>query len=489
MLEKKTEKRIQTMAEVASELRRGAAGLVDGPLTWHPSEATIDMAGPPHSRLGRFSKRHIWMAAGLFALLLLAGIGGWRWHKKPNPAQPAETQDVPVDDNAYALYRRAREDLDHSDRDGNVDAAIKLLERAMQLDPQSAASYAALSEAYNSKNLLNPDPQWAKLAAEYAEKAVSLDNYLAAGHVSLGMVKMSAGDSTEAEKQFRAAADLDPKSAAPHRGLGLLYDKSRKADQAAEELKRALQLDPKDWKTYLAMGWDAYQAGRFKEAASAWEMGLKLEPDNVPALLNLGAAYHALGRDDDAVAALQNALEIKPTSDVYSNLATILFYQGKYDKAVPAFEKAVQLGANDYDSWGNLGDSYRWSSNKKDQAKPAYEHAIQLAREEIARNPNETALRVNLAVYLAKIGDKDQALKEMKPVEQAHVTNPSDLYNSALVYELCGKRGQALDKLLAAVKAGQDLNDIKNEPEFVSLRADPRYHMTILSAAATKPNP
>jgi len=488
MLEKKTEKRIQAMSEVASELRRGAVGLVDGPRTWHPSEATIDMVQSPASWLGRFSKRHMGMAAGLCLLLVLAGIGGGRLFRKPKPAQPGGAQPSPVEDNAYALYRRAREDLDHSDRDGNIDAAIKLLERAVQLDPQSAASYAALGEAYESKNIFNPDQQWTKLASEYANKAVSLDNYLAASHVSLGLVKMSAGDSAEAEKQFGAAADLDPKSAIPHRDFGLLYDKTGKADQATEELKHALQLDPNDWKTYMAMGLHAYQAGQFKEAASAWETALKLEPDNVPALRNLGAVYHSLGQDDDAVAALQHALEIKPDSDVYNNLGTILFYQGKYDKAVPAFEKAVELGANKYDSWGNLGDAYRWSSNKKEKAKPAYEHAVQLAREEIAKNPNQMELRADLALYLAKTGDKDRALKELKPVEEAHDANPSDLYTSALVYELCGKRGQALDALLAAVKAGQDLNDIKNEPEFVSLRADPRYHLQILSAAAAKPS-
>jgi serine/threonine-protein kinase len=238
----------------------------------------------------------------------------------------------------------------------------------------------------------------------------------------------------------------------------------------------------------MALGLNAFQAGRFQESASAWEMALKLEPDNVPVLRNLGAVYHSLGRDDDAVAALQHALEIKPDSDVYTNLGTILFYQGKYDRAVPAFEKAVDLGANDYDSWGNLGDAYRWSTNKKDQAKPAYQHAIQLAREEIAKDPNQTAVRVNLAAYLAKIGDKDGALKELKPVEQAHNPDPSGLYTTGLVYELCGKRDQALDALLAAVNAGQDLNDIKNEPEFVSLRADPRYHLRILSAAASKPS-
>jgi eukaryotic-like serine/threonine-protein kinase len=486
MLEKKTEKRVQTMSEVAIELRRGAVGLVDGPLTWHPSEATIDMARPP---LRSLSKKHIWMAVALVVMLILAGLGSWRWLRKPKPTQPTATQQLPVEDNAYALYRRAREDLDHSDRDGNVDTAIKLLERAVQLDPQSAPGYAALAEAYVGKNTANPDPQWIKLASEYANKAVSLDSYLAAGHLSLGLVKMSTGDSTEAEKQFRAAADLDPKSAVPHRDLGLLYDKTGNADQATEELNRALQLDPNDWKTYLATGLNAYQAGRFEAAATAWETSLKLEPDNVPALRNLGAVYHSLGRDDDAVAALQQALEIKPAPDVYTNLGTILFYQGKYDRAVPAFEKAVELGANNYDSWGNLGDAYRWSSDKKDKAKPAYQNAIQLVTEEIARNPSQPQLRADLAMYLAKSGDKDRALKEMKTLEGVHDSNPADLYTFALVYELCGKRDQALHSLLAAVKAGQDLNDIKNEPEFVSLRADPRYHLKILNAVPAKPSP
>jgi Flp pilus assembly protein TadD len=486
MLEKKAEKRIQSIAEVASELRRSAVGLVDGPVTWHPSDATVEVVRSLPR--GRFSKQHIWAAVGLFALILV-GIAGWRVLEKRKPAQPAEINDLPVDGNAYALYRRAREQLDHSDREGNVDAAIKLLERAVQLDATSAASYAALSEAYANKNFSNPDPQWTKLAVEDANKAVSLDSYLAAGHLSLGMAKMNAGDSGEAEKQFLTAIDLDPKSAAPHRNLALLYDKTGKTNQAGEELKRAAQLDPKDWKTYLAIGMDAYQAGRYKEAASAWEMALQLEPDNVPVLRNLGAAYHSLGRDDDAVAALQHALEIKPVSDVYSNLGTILFYQGKYDRAVPAFEKAVELGANNFDSWGNLGDAYRWSSDKKDKAKPAYDHAIQLVREEIARNPSQIELNADLAMYLAKSGDKVGALKELKPVEQAHDKNPADLYTAAVVYELCGQRSQALDALLAAVKAGQDLDDIKNEPEFVSLRTDPRYHMTILSASAAKSNP
>ena len=223
-----------------------------GPLTWHPSDATIDMARAPSSwQSASQNGTYGWPSAFSCCWFWLASAAG-AGSESRSMAQPAGTQEAPVEDNAYALYRRAREDLDHSDRDGSVDDAIKLLGRAVELDPQSAASYAALSDAYEYKNSFSPDPQWIKLASEYANKAVSLDNYLAAGHVSLGMAKMSAGDSTEAEKQFRAAADLDPKSAIPHRDLGLLYDKTGKGDQATEELKRALQIDPKDWKSYMA---------------------------------------------------------------------------------------------------------------------------------------------------------------------------------------------------------------------------------------------
>jgi serine/threonine-protein kinase len=487
MLEKDIDKRVQTMGEVGSELRQGAAGLVDGPVTWHPSDATIDMAAPKFQKK-RFSPWQIWLFAVLLVALILAGIGGWHWHRKSQPIQQAGGNEMPVEGNAYALYQRARQDLDHWDRDGSVDNAIKIAERAVQLDPQSAASYAALGEAYYLKNRANPDPQWMKLASENANKAVALDNYLAAGHVSLGLVKMELGDSAGAEKELHTASDLDPKSAVPHRWLARVYDRNGKLDEGMKELTVGGKLNPSDWQLPLESGMNAYAGGNYKLAAAAWEQTLLLEPDSVQVLRNLGGAYHMLGRDDDAIAALQHAIEVKPNPDVYSNLGTILFYQGKYDESVPAFEKAVALSANNFETWGNLGDAYRWSSGKKDKAKAAYQQAIQLVREEIVKSPKQADLKADLAIYLAKSGNKSAALQTMEPVNEARSKDPTVLYDSAVVYELCGQRDKALNSLLAAVHGGEDLNDIKNEPEFVSLRADPRYHLQILNAA-TKPSP
>ena len=486
MLEKKPERRIQTMAEVAVELRRSAVGLVDGPLTWHPSDATIDMVRlPSDSFLNRFSRRQIWIAAVLLVAVVGAGVGGWRYLIKRGSSAPpaATTQEFLPGDTAYSLYQRARQNLDHWDRQGAVENAIKLAERAVQLDPQSAASYAALAEAYGQKNRDNPDPQWMKLATEYANKAVALDNYLAAAHISLGLVEMATGDTASAEKEFRTAADLDPKSPEPHAWLGHLFDKVGKTENARQELEVALKLDKNNWRTYMELGLNRYQAGAFADAAANWEEALRLEPDNVPALRNLGAVYHALRRDDDAATALQHALQIHPSADVYNNLGTIRVYQGRYQDAVPAFEKTVALSANSYDNWASLGDAYRWTPGNAEKAKKAYLTAIRLVREEIAKTPTDTTLLASLALYLAKSGDKASAVQELKRVEEGHSKDPSVLYSAAVAYELSGNRAKALEFLLAAVKVGQGLDDIKNDPDLVGLRADPRYHLEIAGAA------
>jgi tetratricopeptide (TPR) repeat protein/predicted Ser/Thr protein kinase len=483
MLEKKPEKRIQTMTEVATELRKHAASLVDGPVTWHPSDATVEMVSLAPAGPKKICWRDVWLAGAAIALVLFGGVMGWRHYRKPKlAANVASTQMFLPSDTAYSLYQRARQDLDHWDREGNIDNAIKLGERAVQLDPQSAASYAALGEAYVLKNRANPDPQWMKLAMQYANKAVELDNYLSAAHVSLGLVKMESGDAAGAERELKTAADLDPKNDKPHELLGRLYDKLGKPEDAKQELQLALKQNSSDWQLYTDLGLNAYKGGEYKATAAYWEQALRLEPDNVPVLRNLGAVYHNLGRDDDAASALQHSLEIEPTADAYNNLGYIRFYQGRYQDAVPAFEKTVALGANNFDNWANLADAYRWTPGNAAKAKQAYNTAIRLVREEIAKNPNQADLRADLTLYLAENGDKTGALAEMRTAEQAHSKDPGVLYNIAVTYELCGNRDKALAALLASVKAGQSLDDVKNDPELVALRADPRFQLKIAGA-------
>ena len=273
----------------------------------------------------------------------------------------------------------------------------------------------------------------------------------------------------------------------PYRWLGILYDSSEKSDQAREFLNHALQLDPNDWRAYMELAQNDFKAANYQQATANFEQALKLDPDNLDALDDLGGAYHMLGRDDDAAAALQRALEIRPDADTYTNLGTIRFYQGRYPDAVVSFEKAVALGANRYERWGNLGDAYRWAPGHAEKAKQAYQQAIQLVREEIVKAPEQSDLRGNLAMYLAKSGATESAITELSSLERLKGKGPAVLYNMAIAYEVCHQRDKALDLLEAAVKAGQSVADLKSEPEFAALRADPRYHLRILNASVGKP--
>jgi eukaryotic-like serine/threonine-protein kinase len=490
MLEKDPANRIQTMTEVLSILRFGRSttrtsttGQV-GSAAWMEDSAISELLTPTTARPARNEKRRRWVIVGA-AIWLVVGIGVWRYEHIRKAAQNAASQSMPMGTDAYALYQQAEPYLEMWDRPGNLNKAIDLLQRAVQADPQSAVSFAALSEAYSRKNLESPDPQWVKLTADNASRAVAMNGDLASAHIALGGAKEQSGDSEGAEQEYKRAVELDPKSSMAHGRLGRLYQEAGKTQLANKEMQLALAANPNDWEIYLEIGAEAYAAGRYTEAVSAWQHVLKLQPGELRALQNLSAAYHALGRDDDAADALQQALAIKPTADVYNNLGTIRYYQGKYDLAAAAFEKTVALNANAADNWASLGDAYRQLHNQQ-KANQAYAQAIQLLEEEIRKHPDQTDLKVDLAMNRAKSGDRENALREIEQIALDSVKDPTILFEISITYELCGQRDKALNALTAAVRAGQSLDDVKNEPDLVNLRADPRYHLNVLSAAPAR---
>jgi serine/threonine protein kinase/Flp pilus assembly protein TadD len=502
-LQKLPADRYQNAAEIARDLRRGeASGMAfaigstatsaGGPQTTAQSSAPAQSVSPASiaqttvSRPSRKWKRESTLALVVLLAALLA-IPAVRhrisslWEK---PQLTSNAANVVVPDNPFALRTQAQAYLERWDLADNLDRSITLLNRAIELDRDYAPAYASLTVAYFEKNRLHADSQWTKQAVQSAAHALQLNSDLADSHVAAGVAAMLAGRNSQAEQEFRKAADLDPKNATPHRWLGLLFNTMGKSKQAEEEMTRAVALNPEDWRAHINLGLLYYRIARYPEAAAEWEKVKKLTPDNYYVLNNLAGVYMMMDRDEDAAAALQRSLEIKPAANSYSNLGTLRFSQARYVDAVPAFEKAVNLNANDYLVWGNLGDAYRWAPGQRTKAGPAYQNAIRLVREEIAAHPLDPEARSTLALYLAKSGDKAAALAEIKDVDRVPKKTGSVLLDSAVVHELCGERDIALTTLSAALKAGSTLKEIKNEPELIALRTDTRYQSLLAGQPA-----
>jgi serine/threonine-protein kinase len=475
-LEKKPEKRYQTVRELTSELRTALNALT----------ASAEVQAEAKRR----GRRILYAGAAVLAICACAFLPPVRqtiasrvFHRSDADAiDPLKM----VIRNESDAYRAARACLDRYDKRGNIDRAIEFLEKAIAINPQYAAAYAGLSEAYLRRNLFTPDQQWRNLAREYAAKSVQLAPDLAAGHIALGNALLDAGMRPEANAEFNRASSLDPKNALACLGLAKLAVAEGKTADAEARFRKAIGLASNDWIPNTEFGIFLYRASRYEEALRVWERSRQLVPDNVRLLNNLAAVYHMLEHYDDAASALQRALEIEPSAQGYTNLGTLRYFQGHFSDAVPAMEKAVELGATNYLWWGNLGDAYRWAPGMRQKANPAYSRAIDLVREKIATSPDDSTPHGYLAGYLAKSGDTPHALEELALLERLPQQSGKAFFEAAIAYQVCGKRNDALRLLQAAIVAGHSLQEIKNEQELVSLRADVRYQRLLATLSESK---
>jgi hypothetical protein len=126
----------------------------------------------------------------------------------------------------------------------------------------------------------------------------------------------------------------------------------------------------------------------------------------------------------------------------------------------------------------------------RDEAGLDYRRAIQLSRDQIAAGggPPSSEQLGRLAVWLAKYGDSNQAVTIIKGMDDP---SAEVRFRATVVYELAGRREEALRSLEAALNGGHPRFEVQNDPELLSLRADPRYHIlvsTLKPAPASNPS-
>jgi serine/threonine-protein kinase len=285
-----------------------------------------------------------------------------------------------------------------------------------------------------------------------------------------------SGRRAEAVTAFERAMELDPRSAEIHLRAASNLLRLQRIAEAEKHIATALELAPNHWEPWLHRGTLLYFTGNYPEAASAFEKSCSIAPDNYASQRSLGAAYVSLNRSDDAKAAFQRSLEARPTPSALSNLGTLLYYEQQYEKAVDAFRHAIKIDANKMDLWANLGDAWRFVPGHREDALDAYRHALRTGRNELARSPNDVALRCLMAATLAKSGSMDEARHVLKGLAGSKIVQPDHLLLQAVALELTGQRGPALRTLAAAVAAGLPAARVESEPEFLGLRRDPDYH-------------
>jgi eukaryotic-like serine/threonine-protein kinase len=240
----------------------------------------------------------------------------------------------------------------------------------------------------------------------------------------------------KAKEAAKKALELDDTLAEAHTEMGIIdfwYELDWSA--AEREFRRAIELKPNYAHAHEYYGWYLVSAGRFEEGIEESKRAQELD---------------ALSLETNAMAG-QN-----------------FFFAHQYDLAIDTLHKTLDMEPNYWVAHTLLGFSY--------EAKGDFPHAV-------AECEKGRKIETSIPLALSELGhayavsgkksEAEQALKELKDwSKQSYVP----AYNFAEVYIGLGEKEQALAWLEKAyADRSTYLTFLKADPQFDSLRSDPRF--------------
>jgi adenylate cyclase len=253
---------------------------------------------------------------------------------------------------AYDCYLRGRK-LHERYATLEVQSALKLFSRAVELDPAYPQAHAGLADCWSYLYLYHDRSEANRANAERASlQAVTLDPESAQAQASRGLALSLSGRDEEAERAFEVAIRLDPGLFEAHYFYARHAFASGQAAKALRLYEEAMRVRPEDYQAPLLSAQIYEDYGRAAEAAAVRRLGverarrhLELDPDDARALYMAANGLAALGEGERAREWAQHACELRPDDGmVLYNVACVFSLLGLRDPALDCLEKAIRSG-------------------------------------------------------------------------------------------------------------------------------------------------
>jgi len=259
---------------------------------------------------------------------------------------------------------------------GHHEAAVRLLKRALLLDPQSAAAQTGLGMAlkalqryveatacfdsaialkpdfadayYNKANLLMERGRFAEAVAGF-DMTISINPDHVPAWNNRGNALLPLGQCEQAIASYDKALTLNPAhlSSLINRGTALLVQ-LKQAPQAMTDFDRALALAPEHVVAWTNRGEALRVLRRLEDALASCDKALSIRPDHARAWLVRAFIMTDFGLVTEAREACQRALEINPNfSEALTKLGEGLALQGDAEAAVSCFDRSLAIEPDD----------------------------------------------------------------------------------------------------------------------------------------------
>ena len=285
-------------------------------------------------------------------------------HFNESPTKSSEAYDA-VLKGRYLLRNRQKEDVLES---------YRLFEYAIRLDSNYSDAYTGLASA-------------ATVMADIYDQGSQVSPYLEI-----------------AEENALKAIREDQQNANAYTLLANIYREKFKWDEANSSYQIALELNPNDAITNYWYALDLRQIGRLDEAITYHEIASELDP--FQPVVNAGYIYTCImaGRFDFSKQLLEDGRVLFKNSFLHSFVEGYLnMSQGRYEQAIPFFNKALDENPDFKTSQACLAYSY----GRMGQRGKVVEYLRQL-------DPDDPSIHFRKAVAYLGLGENDQAIRQIK---------------------------------------------------------------------------
>jgi tetratricopeptide (TPR) repeat protein len=197
--------------------------------------------------------------------------------------------------------------------------ARALLRRAIQLDPNYAAAYAALAETYHiavSWGWAESPTVFLGRAWEMANRALSLNDAELRARIVLGRIHIFYHRYEQAKAEMDRVIAINPSDAQGLAGRGNILLWLGRTDAALEALELAQRIDPElNAVDRFALSLAYYLKRRYDAAIEQAELGIRKTEGAHFNHVVLAAAYAQQDRPDDAARIAAMIRRIDPTFD------------------------------------------------------------------------------------------------------------------------------------------------------------------------------
>jgi serine/threonine-protein kinase len=410
------------------------------------------------------------------------------------PERRRLTKPATRDAQAYDFYLRGNEHYEHSWSRSDVEEAVRMYEKAVELDPEYALAHARLGQAHAWMHRLDYDLREERLIAakRAADRAIALDPDLPDAHIALGLYYYwGRRNHDRAIEEFTRAMALEPSNADALRQIGNVRRRQGRFDEAILSYRRSADLDPRSHQAWFNLGETLLYTRRYDEARPNLDRVAALAPQFLEGYIQRARlAINSSGDVETAKRILREAEERIPPTEWRSTMLDLsrIVYHPDLDGLL----SRIRPGAYGLDStsYYYMKGMMLLQLGRTARAMARFDSArirLEGIREDRPDQPNVHALLGGVYAGLKRPDDAIRSAEravQLQPISQDALDGPEWVAYLGFVNAMVGNEEKAVEYFsqVLAIPSWISEHSLRRDPILLSMRANRSFQRLVASS-------